>query len=146
MIWVNLQVTGATVPYNYAKLEEAVFAQYGHGTSRDVPAQAANFLCAFARIRPFARGNDACAFVGCVAFLNLNGIDLQIADAEAASWARRVWSDAASAVAELRQRAAPSDTRHDTSRGHDETVRSVLARFPTTVEDLVTNEAPVPVG
>jgi prophage maintenance system killer protein len=146
MLWINLQLTGETVPYHYARLEEAVFTQFGHGSSRDVLAQAARFLTEFARLRPFARGNDACAFVGCLAFLAMNGHELRIRDQEAAQWVREVWADPDSALAKIKERVTARDDDHGAHPDHYETARSVLDQFPSTLRELVKHEAPVPVG
>ena len=146
LLWINLQLTGETVPYHYARLEEAVFTQFGHGSSRDVPAQAAGFLTEFARLRPFTRGNDACAFVGCLTFLAMNGHRLKLVDSEAAEWARGIWADPDSVHAGIQERLAVQESDHGSHPDHYETARTVLDQFPETLQELVKNEAPVPVG
>jgi death-on-curing protein len=86
MLFLNLQITKSPQPFDYAKLEEAVFYQYASGQSTDLVQQGARFLVGFAKMAPFSRGNTACAFVGMVAFLEANGRTLDLSDDEAVSW------------------------------------------------------------
>src|SRR5690242_2182577 len=58
MIWINMQVTKKTQPFNYSKLEEATFNQYGYGNSSSVMAQAGRLLAGFASKKPFNNGNE----------------------------------------------------------------------------------------
>ena len=73
LLWINLQVTQKSNPFEFDKLEESVNYQYGYGGSCDVLAQAENFLSGFKRNAPFSAGNDKTAEVAHRAFLLLNG-------------------------------------------------------------------------
>lgn len=134
ILWINLQVTKTTNAFDYARLEEATFYQYGYGISSHVLTQAANFLKGFMKNAPFGVGDDATAFIGFVAFLSLNGYELNLPDTEASSWVRRVKSgdvDAAQAVDKLTELTA----------GHHEgdpqyCMRAALGAYPQTVEAL----------
>ena len=80
ILWINLQVTGSPQDFRYADLEEATFYQYGYGGSTDLISQAARFLAGFMKKKPLTAGNQETAFFGCLAFLKLNGVDMEIKD------------------------------------------------------------------
>ena len=84
-LWLNRELTGEEHDFDYAALEEAVYYQFGYGESTDLPGQAARLLIGFVRQAPFKEGNEACALVGVVAFLKMNGFaaDLTLEDAVA---------------------------------------------------------------
>lgn len=105
MLWINLQVTKDTQQYNYARLEEAVFCQYGYGDSHEVLAQAGQFLTGFRRLRPFTHGNAACAFIGTLVFLEINGYSVELDEDAAGDWANAIWASPGTAVAEITARA-----------------------------------------
>ena len=86
VLWVHLQVTNKVEPYDYARLEEAVFYQYAYGDSTGLLPQASRFLSGFIRMHPFEAANDATAFISCAAFLRLNGKVLTVDRAGAAAW------------------------------------------------------------
>lgn len=81
ILWINLQVTGAPQEFGYADLEEATYYQYGYGASTNVIPQAARFLTGFLKKAPLASGNEATAFIGCLAFLKVNGVELKLDNA-----------------------------------------------------------------
>lgn len=134
ILWINTQITKTTNSFEFAKLEEATFYQYGYGISSNVLKQAANFLAGFMKKAPFGVADDATAFVAFVAFLNLNGYELNLPDREAAEWVRRVKSgeiNAAEAVEKLTHLGA----------GHHEQdpqgcMRLALAAYPESIEAL----------
>ncbi|MBS1710000.1 MAG: Fic family protein [Armatimonadetes bacterium] len=95
LVWLNLQLTGSPQKYNYATLEEGVFYQYAYGSSTDVFAQAARLLTGFARLRPFASGNNATALAATVGFLAINGQELRV---EGLAWLESLFADPASAA------------------------------------------------
>lgn len=80
VLWINLQVTGAPQTFRYEDLEEASFYQYAYGESKSLIPQASRFLSGFLKKKPFAAGNEATAFVACLAFLKVNGTDLKLDD------------------------------------------------------------------
>lgn len=88
ILWINLHVTGAPQEFRYADLEEAVYYQYGYGASANLIPQAARFLTGFLKKKPLATGNEATAFIGCLAFLKVNGIDLKLDNPE--TWFRGI--------------------------------------------------------
>ncbi len=85
-LFINLQVSKKQHNWNYARLEEAVFYQYGYGTSTDVLGQAARYANNFSRKAPFAAANVATGFVGLLSFLKINGYEFDLAPADAGQW------------------------------------------------------------
>jgi prophage maintenance system killer protein len=134
ILWINTQVTKKTNPFRYADLEEATFYQYGYGVSTNILKQAAHFLKGFMKNAPFGVGDDATAFVAFVAFLELNGYEINLPDREAADWARRIKSGeiaAESAVEKLTQITAG---HHENAP--QECMERALANYPATIEAL----------
>ncbi len=86
ILWINHEVTREVLPYKYAQLEEATFGQYAYGGSHDVIKQAATFLSAFSRLKPFERGNRGTAFIAVLSFLALNGHVIVLEPARASDW------------------------------------------------------------
>ncbi len=147
VLWINLQLTGANQKYRYDRLEEATFAQYGHGSSLDPVGQAARLLASFPSMRPFDKGNDATAFVAFATFLALNGRRLEVPDAEAATWARSVWSDPARAREAVE--AGTVETEVEAEHGIPDThaaAQAALDRYPESLKALIQGEAAVPIG
>jgi prophage maintenance system killer protein len=138
MLWLNLRATGERNEYDFALLEEATFLQYGHGTSRDVVGQAERFLRGFREKRPFAAGNDACAFLGAAAFLAINGRPLTLEPERAAAWLKTFWAEGGDLGA-----VAPEDG-HDHHEETAEACAEVLGRYSEAVKELVAEEAKRP--
>jgi prophage maintenance system killer protein len=86
ILWINHEVTGEVLPYKYAQLEEATFGQYAYGSSKDVINQAASFLSAFTRLKPFEAGNRGTAFIAVMAFLTLNGYTVVLEPSRSSEW------------------------------------------------------------
>ena len=86
MLWINLQLTKQINRYEFARLEEATYYQYGYGTSKSLTAQATRFLTGFSKLAPFSAGSKGSAFVGFVAFLRLNDADLNVKPADVVKW------------------------------------------------------------
>lgn len=84
LIWINTVITGEPNPFHYVDLEAAMAGQYRYGSSRDVPAQAAQMLRRLVQYRPFAKGNLATALIATLTFLNANGYATVVKDDEAA--------------------------------------------------------------
>lgn len=93
VVWLNLQIVGEALPYDFMKLEEGVFFQYGYGSSSDVAGQAARFLTGFAANAPFDSGNLATAFAGTATFLAMNGYEFDVPESEAVDWLRATRAD-----------------------------------------------------
>src|SRR5437868_2533377 len=75
ILWINLEITKQSLPFDYLRLEEAIFYQYAYGESSMLFPQAARFVRGFVKMHPFEAGNEATAFVGCLAFLKINGFE-----------------------------------------------------------------------
>lgn len=140
ILWVNLQVTEKVHHFNYARLEEATYYQYAYGDSRTLVPQAARFVTGFLKMHPFDAGNDATAFVGLVAFLRLNGRDLDLADDNGATFLAKLTAPKADARKILESAVV---TPH--GHGHDDhhlpdvraAIASVLRAYPKTIQSLV---------
>ena len=135
ILWINLQVTKKVNHFNFARLEEAVYYQYAYGDSNTLVPQAARFLSGFLRMSPLDAANEATAFVGCLAFLRVNGRELELADAEGTEWVSKVAGKAHPAREAIEARVREADTH-----GHHVDVRSavewVLDHYPQTVQSL----------
>lgn len=142
-LYLNLELTKAEQTYRFDKLEEAVFYQYAYGQSTNLVSQAGRFLKGWRVMKPFAKGNDACAFIGFLAFLRSNGVSLSVSDAEMGAWVAQAWGGGdVDAMIE----AARTDFHvHDRDGVVDrrEMIESVLEDYPETVKTLLANEAPV---
>lgn len=147
MMWVNLQVTGEPQNWNFARLEEAVFLQYGYGESAELERQAARFITRFAALRPFSHGNEACALVGAIGFLEINGRGLYLEDSEAASFYRELVSDPSHAKEKLTVKLLEHDihTHHGTPPVR-EILGDVLARFDGAIKQLVATAESAPLA
>ncbi len=146
-LWLNLEATKTPQRWNFARLEEAVFYQYGHGQSTDLVKQAARFITGWTRMRPFTAGNDACAFVGLLGFIRINNHDLNLSPEEALDWVRGIWADPSTAEAAIADRLTEGHLHLDhgvpPSR---EVLGHVKKEYAETVRVLVEEEAPVPIG
>lgn len=136
VLWINLQLTGEPQSFDYAKLEEATFYQYSAGNSRDLAHQAARFLKGFHTMAPLAKGNEATAFVGMLAFLRMNAANLTLTDSEATSWARNIWSGGANALAAVTERFTEGEHHHSLVPPSQEIVDQVMADYPNTCKSL----------
>lgn len=118
VLWLNFELTKQTNPFDFAILEEATFYQYGYGISNNPQTLAGRFLAGFIKKPVFGSGDAATAFAGFVAFLMLNGYELDLPDTEAAGWVTRVKNGeikAEEAVAKLSHLSAghhEGDARH----------------------------------
>jgi len=119
MLWVNLQLTKKVQPFRYADLEEATFYQYGYGESTSVIPQATKFLTGFMKMAPFDDGNAPTALVGCLAFLKINGIELDVPDL--ATWFGAIKSGSAEALDSIEKVA------HEDAHGHHGIIPDVRA-------------------
>lgn len=130
VLWINLRVTGEPSTYNYAKLEEATFYQFQNGQNSDYAGQSARFLTGFVKMAPFPAGNAATAFIGALAFLGMNGCELELSAEEAALWVERIWEHPGSAKVEIESRllSHPSHLRFGVPDCR-EIVDGVMARY-----------------
>ncbi len=101
MLWINLQLTKTSKSFNFGRLEEATYYQYGYGSSVDLVGQAARLLTGFGTMRPFSSANQATALVATLAFLECNGKHLKLDPAMASSWAMEIWADPSAAEGKI---------------------------------------------
>lgn len=136
MLWIHLQVTKRTAQFKFDALEEATYYQYGYGSSNEIIKQAARFATGFAKKAPLGDADSVCAFIGALAFLELNGMHLNLTDECGLSFAARCASGAAEA--EISQVANVSA---DHAHSHDPDIRGIVSniirRFPKTISGLV---------
>lgn len=136
VLWINLQLTGEPQSFDYAKLEEATFYQYSAGDSRNLAHQAARFLKGFHKMSPLAKGNEATAFVGMLAFLRMNSASLTLTDAEALPWAQSIWSGKVDATAAVAERITTEDHHAGLVPPSEEIVGGVMEEYAETCKAL----------
>lgn len=133
ILWINLQVTKKVQHFNYARLEEATFYQYAYGESNTLFPQAARFVSGFVKMHPFDAGNDATAFVACLAFLKINGY-LAAPNADLAHW----FNESMSGKSAIDQVAVPDpDAHHGLSPDVHGAVNEIVAAHSAVVDSLV---------
>lgn len=132
MLFLNLQLTKSPQPFEYARLEEAVFYQYAPGQSDNVVKQGARFLTGFAKMAPFSAGNLACAFVGLVAFLEANGKKLALTDDEAVGWIGETDREEVAKLIEARMHDVELDVAYGVP-DYQEICLSVIGKYPKTI-------------
>jgi prophage maintenance system killer protein len=141
VLWINLQVTKKVQHFNYARLEEGVFYQYGYGRSTGLIPQAARFLTGFAKLRPIAAGNEATAFIGMLAFLKINGYLVKLSDTEAADWISRLGKDGTTPEQALASLVAEDPEFHPTIAPEvREAVSEVMTKYPATTMALAAQD------
>jgi len=137
ILWINHEVTNEVLTYKFAQLEEATFGQYAYGGSHDVVKQAATFLSAFSRLRPFSDGNRATAFIAVLAFLALNGYTVVLDPSNALDWYERASGRASDARAAILGAIAEGDPEPRDLRPPVRTiVRDLLKAYAETVAKL----------
>ena len=141
MLFLNLQITKSVQPFDYARLEEAVFYQYAPGQSTDLVAQGARFLVGFSKMAPFSHGNHACALVGMIAFLEANGKSLGLSDEEAATWVALTDRAAVAEAIGARLRDGELPEAHGVPDYH-EICLSVIGRYPKAIAAAVALDEP----
>lgn len=137
VINLHLRLVGEPLPFDYARLEEAVYYQYASGGSTDLAKQGARFLTGFVKMRPFESGNEACALAGLFVFLEGNGKTLDVGGEDAGAWAKGLFADRALAEEAIRDRLRESDayTEHGVPDwGH--ICDSVLDRYKPALDRL----------
>lgn len=139
-LWMSFELTEEIQSFNFAKLEEAVNTQYSYGSSNDIAKQAARLLKEFRRMKPFAKGNEAMAFVGTAAFLELNGYDISLEDTGALSWVRRIWELPEAGAEEIKSRIKETHAHHHGVDTTKEIMIGLLAKYETTLKALLAEE------
>jgi len=135
ILWIHLQLCKRVEPFDYAKLEDATFLQYGYGRSVNLEEQAAKFLHGFSRHMPFENGNEAVAFVGAMAFLGINGREFALGDADGAKWAKECFDSASQAAHDVKTRCQTTHDHHEVPV--KEAIEMVIERFPKTIKGLL---------
>lgn len=136
ILWINQEITKEAQAFKYAQLEEGTFYQYGYGKSENVLAQAGKFLEGFIRLRPFKSGNRATAFVSAIAFLKINGYEIELAPERARDWAMEVAERKVSskeAIAAVARRSQKPIELKPTTRT---VVKELLETYSEAVENL----------
>lgn len=137
ILWINHEVTREVLPYKFAQLEEATFGQYAYGESKDVKRQAGAFLAAFNRLRPFTRSNRATSFIAVLAFLQINGVTVDLTPERALPWIEKASGrtiDAQAAIQEITGDSGPQPM--DLKPAVRTTVREILKAYASVVESL----------
>jgi len=136
ILWINLQATKKVHHFNFAKLEEATFYQYAYGESNTLLPQAARFVSGFLRLHPLEGGNEATAFIALLAFLKINGIDVEIGDDRAHSWFGDLATKRTSPSEALGMVALHSEGDHHDTPNVRAAIQAVLSAYPCTVDTL----------
>jgi prophage maintenance system killer protein len=139
ILWTHLQLCKRVDPFDYARLEDAVYLQYGYGRSVNLDTQAAQFLYGFAEKAPFGSGDDAVAFVGALAFLRLNGRELVLSDKDGVKWANECFESATQAGHSIRTRVQPAHDHHESSV--KAAIEAVIEHYPKTIAKLLAGSA-----
>lgn len=144
-LWINLQIMKRPSQYNFARLEQGVFYQYGAGGhSQDVIGQAAKLLTRFADTKPFSDGNQACALAGCLGFLKLNGYSPVLDPAEAVAWANAQWQNPAAARDAIAELVSGHEPVVQAIRPDSKTImKKILTRYTDALSELRDAEQPL---
>lgn len=110
VLWIHLQTSKKTVPFDYAKLEEAVNYQFSYGKSKDVVKQAKRMAQGLVNLAPFNYGNTEAALVSLVAVLEANGYHVSVTPTKASDWLNGVL---ASPLADALEGVAKADGHHE---------------------------------
>lgn len=137
-LWINLQVSGHSQPFNFATLEEATYLQYSYGGSNDVFAQAARYGAGFGVKSPFAEGNEATAFVGLLSFLRLNGYEIELPDSKGADFLATLTEHGETALKKIVR-----PDHHDHEMTVSGVVNEILEAFPKSIKKLAKPAATV---
>lgn len=134
-IWINHKVTGHVHQFQYSRLEDGVYYQYGYGNSKNIIEQSAALLAGFGEKQPFERGNCATAWVGFYAFAAINGATVNLSDDEAASW----FSDFVKAPSsgKVAEKLLP---RTDGAPSIEQAIEETTLKFPKTIRKLLDDE------
>jgi prophage maintenance system killer protein len=143
ILWINTQITKQVNRFDYNKLEEGVFYQYGYGQSQDLNRQAAAFFAGFAKNQPFEAGNEPTAFIAGMAFLKINGKILDLTDDEALSWFNSLRAAQRPGGDVIGGRIQEDSEFHEALKPEVQpAVQTVLARYPKTVAALAGAQEP----
>ncbi|MDR3688817.1 MAG: hypothetical protein P4L46_05510 [Fimbriimonas sp.] len=136
VLWINLQVTGRDHGFVYAKLEEATYYQYAYGDSNSLIPQAARFVRGFCRMQPLDSGSRPTAFIGLLTFLTINGMSVELTDANASPWFETISQDSTAIVEAIKSIAKPSSHEGHSEPDIRKTIRDLVDRFSKTLTRL----------
>ena len=112
VLWINQEVTKRVNDFKFAQLEEATYAQYAYGKSKDVLNQAAQFLATFMKLKPFTSGNRATVFVAALTFLKMNGFELALPPEKAQQWVEDILEKRRTPIEAIKEIAIPHPPAH----------------------------------
>jgi prophage maintenance system killer protein len=136
VLWINQEVTKESLAFKYAQLEEGTNYQYGYGKSENVLLQAGQFIQGFIRLRPFASGNRATAFISALAFLRINGYEIELDPADAREWVMAVADRKVSGKDAIAKIAKRSDKPVEMNPPIRTIVKELLETYSETIENL----------
>ncbi|HVT11042.1 MAG TPA: Fic family protein [Fimbriimonadaceae bacterium] len=134
VLWINLQITKKVQHFNYARLEEATYYQYAYGESNTLFPQAERFVSGFVRMHPFDAGNEATAFVACLAFLLINGYVTSVSDERLSAWFKLASGGAADAIKEIVE--PDAEAHHGAIPDVRRTVRAILEKHASALRSM----------
>ena len=108
ILWINLEITGATNELDAELLEEAASHLYSYVKIPNPIYQVGDFLETFLRIHPFNKGNQRTAFISMLAFLTLNGYEFIIPGSEVLMWIKSVEDKRVRGLTAIRTAIRPS--------------------------------------
>lgn len=137
-LFINLQVSKKQHNWNFERLEEGVYYQYGYGKSVDVIGQAGRYATGFSRKSPFAGANVATGFVGLLTFLRMNGYSFELEPASAVTW----WQQMRNAGENAKDRLAGFATFGADSHGEEiaDLIQWVLTTYAEAITKMVEEE------
>lgn len=136
ILWINQEVTKESLPFKYAQLEEGTNFQYGYGKSENVLLQAGQFIQGFIRLRPFASGNRATAFIAAMAFLRINGYEIELDPEHAKSWVMEIADRKVSGKDAIAKIVKRSERPIDMNPPIRTIVKELLETYADTIENL----------
>lgn len=137
MLTINLELTGSKQVFDYSRLEEGVNYQYASGQSNDLVAQSARFFCGFEKMAPFESGNEACAFISLMVFLEANGKTLDLAEGDVAKWCDEVWSGSIEAKSAIYSKLIDTHIQLEHGVPHFAAItEDVIERYAVALADL----------
>jgi hypothetical protein len=124
-------------PTHCAQHQEAPYGHYGYAGRTNVNDQAASFLPAVSRLRPFSAGNRGTALNAVLPFLALNGYTVVLEPQKATAWYERAAGRTADARGAVLGAVAEGDPMpRDLKPAVRTIVRDMLKAYPDAVTNL----------
>lgn len=133
-VWINHKVTRHVHPFEYSRLEDGVYCQYGYGTSKNLFEQAKKLLVGLNSQAPFKKGNRATAWIGFVAFLTCNGAKIKLSDDNALPWLDAFFAGPNAVYVAESCEVIPSELAHDLDVAS--AIEAASNQFAKTIEKL----------